>query len=286
MENADAFEATHRFVLGLAAAGRIHGLRIDHPDGLHDPVRYFRRLQERYAELAGIDRAALDAARPRPLYVVAEKIVAPHERLPESWSVHGTTGYRFASVVNALFVDTAARSRVDRAWRAFVRDEAVDFDEAAYRGKRAIMRSALAGELTVAATRLLGIARAYRRTRDFTANALRQALTEVVACFPVYRTYIAARASPQDRRYVDWAIGRAKRRSLAADASIFEFVRAALLARPPAGASAALADEYRAFAMRFQQFTAPVAAGVEDTPSTSSTAWCRHDVGATRPPSA
>jgi len=266
MENEAAFEATHRFALELAAEGKIEGLRIDHPDGLYDPARYFRRLQDRYAQLASADAAALAAERSRPLYVLVEKIVAPHEHLPETWPVHGTTGYRFANVVNGLFVDSEARARVDRVWRAFVRDEALDFEEAVYRGKRLIMRSALAGELTVLANQLLRIARADRRTRDFTANTLRQALEEVVACFPVYRTYIAERVSPQDRRYIDWAVGRAKRRARSADVSVFDFVKSALLAQAPDGASEEFAAAYRAFAMRFQQFTAPVTAkGVEDT---------------------
>ncbi len=207
MENEAVFEATHRFVLGLAAAGLIDGLRIDHPDGLYDPARYFRRLQERYAQLAGVDLAGL-GDRPRPLYVALEKIIAPHEHLPETWPVHGTTGYRFAAVVNGLFVDTAARTRVDRTWRAFVGDEALDFAESAYRGKAAIMASSLSGELTVLANRLLRIARADRRTRDFTANTLREALAAVAACFPVYRTYIADAVTAQDRRYIDWAVGQ------------------------------------------------------------------------------
>ena len=266
MENEAAFEATHRCALELAAAGKIAGLRIDHPDGLYDPARYFRRLQDRYAQIAGVDAAALAGERPRPLYVVVEKIVAPHEHLPETWPVYGTTGYRFATVVNGLFVDTEAEARVDRVWRAFVPNEALDFEEAAYRGKRLIMRSALAGELTVLANQLLRIARADRRTRDFTTNTLRQALEEVVACFPVYRTYIAERVSPQDRRYVDWAVGRAKRRARSADASVFDFVKSALLAHAPEAASEEFAAAYRAFAMRFQQFTASVTAkGVEDT---------------------
>jgi (1->4)-alpha-D-glucan 1-alpha-D-glucosylmutase len=267
MENEAVFEAAHRLMLGLAAEGKIDGLRIDHPDGLYDPAQYFRRLQDRYAQLAGLDSPPPEqAARARPLYVVAEKIIAPHEQLPETWPVYGTTGYRFANVANGLFVDTDAKARIDRAWRAFVRDEAVGFQEAAYRAKRVIMTSALAGELTVLANRLLRIARADHRTRDFTFNTLRQALTQVVACFPVYRTYIAERVSAQDRRYVDWAVAQAKRRSRAADASIFEFVRSVLLVQPPDGAAEQLAAEYRAFAMRFQQFTAPVAAkGVEDT---------------------
>jgi (1->4)-alpha-D-glucan 1-alpha-D-glucosylmutase len=264
MENEAVFEATHRFVLELAAAGAIDGLRIDHPDGLYDPERYFRRLQERYAQAAALDGGV--AAGARPLYVVVEKIIAPHERLPDTWPVHGTTGYRFANVVNGLFVDSDARTRVDRAWRAFVRDEAVAFDEAAYRARRVIMRTALAGELNVLASRLLRLARASRRTRDFTQNTLRQALAEVVACFPVYRTYITGRPSAQDRRYIDWAVARARRRARAGDGTIFDFVRDALLARPGAGAAPELAAESLAFAMRFQQFTAPVTAkGVEDT---------------------
>jgi (1->4)-alpha-D-glucan 1-alpha-D-glucosylmutase len=264
VENEAVFESTHRFVLELAAEGSIEGLRIDHPDGLYDPGQYFCRLQERYAQLAGATAAA--APDGRPLYVVVEKITAPHERLPESWPVHGTTGYRFANVVTGLLVDTAAKSRVDRTWRAFVGDEAMDFEEAAYRAKRLVMKSALAGELTVLANRALRIARSDWRTRDFTFNSLRQAIAEMVACFPVYRTYIADRVSPQDRRIVDWAVAHAKRRSTTADLSVFDFLKSVVLVRPPAGATAELEAEYRGFAMRFQQFTAPVAAkGVEDT---------------------
>jgi len=266
MESEAVFEATHRLVLDLAAQGKVDGVRIDHPDGLYDPAQYFRRLQDRYAHLAGAEVAPGDDGRPaRPLYVLVEKITAGHEHVPESWAVHGTTGYRFATVVNGLFVDATARGKLDRTYREFIGED-LEFAEVAYRGKRAIMRAALASELTVLATELLRIARADRRTRDYTFNTLREALSEVVACFPVYRTYIARTASVQDRRHVDWAIAHAKRRSRAADVTIFDFVRSALLARAPKDAPAELKARFRAFAMRFQQFTAPVAAkGVEDT---------------------
>lgn len=266
MENDAVFEATHHFVLELAAAGKIDGLRIDHPDGLYSPARYFRRLQERYAQLAGIELASAEAVRPtRPLYVVAEKVIAHREQLPETWAVYGTTGYRFAAVVNGLFVDASAKRGFDRIYRAFVRD-AVEYEEAAYSGKMTIMRSALASELTVLTTELLRIAQSEARTRDYTFNTLRRALAEVVACFPVYRTYIEDQASAQDRRYVDWAVGQARRRSRDADASIFDFVRGALLAEAPETAAPELKARSRAFAMKFQQFTAPVTAkGVEDT---------------------
>jgi len=267
MENEEVFDATHRFALGLAAEGKVDGLRIDHPDGLYDPAQYFRRLQEHYARLARIDAPADEAGgRPaRPLYVLVEKIAARHEHVPTRWAVHGTTGYRFATVVNAVLVDGQARGKLDRIWRAFSRD-GTDFAETAYRGKRDIMRSALASELTVLATELLRIARADRRTRDYTFNTLRQAIAEVAACLPVYRTYVGDGLTAQDRRYIDWAVAHARRRMRASDATIFAFLRLALLATPPEDAPPALMERYRSFAMKFQQFTAPVAAkGVEDT---------------------
>ncbi len=267
MENEQVFEATHGFVLELAAKGIVDGLRIDHPDGLYDPAQYFRRLQEGYARRTGVPLAERDATgRPaRPLYVAVEKIVAPHEDVPTDWHVHGSTGYRFAMVANGVLVDTAAQSRFDRIWHAF---SGVDehFEELAYAGKRAIMRSALASELTVLSTELLRIARADRRTRDYTFNTLRQALAEVAACMPVYRTYIIDAPSDQDLRYVDWAVAHARRRSRAADVSIFDFVRQSLLGQTVEGADERLRALVRRFAIRFQQFTSPVAAkGVEDT---------------------
>ena len=265
MENDAVFEATHEFVLGLAANGMIGGLRIDHPDGLLDPARYFARLQQRYRERA--KRAPRKGGNHDGLYVVVEKITAPHERLPETWPVHGTTGYRFANVLNGLFVDTRAKERVERAWRAFTQDEAHTFEQATYRGRRAIMEGALSSQLAMLSLRALRIARADRRTRDFTLNALREALKEIVARFPVYRTYVDENgASDQDRRYVDWAVGRAVARSRGGDAEILEFLHAVLLGSAPAPASVETVRRYRDFAMRFQQFTAPVAAkGVEDT---------------------
>ena len=267
MENEAVFTATHAFVLGLAASGKVDGLRIDHSDGLYNPAQYFRRLQEHYARLAGLDAPGneTDGRPARPLYVVAEKIAARHEHVPTTWAVHGTTGYRFTTVVNALFVDRLARSKLGRVWRSFS-GESADFDQAAYRAKRDITRTALASELTVLATELLRIARADRRTRDYTFNTLRQAISEVASCLPVYRTYIAEGLTPQDRRYIDWAVAHARKRIRAADTSAFDFLRLALLASPPKEAPPALKARYLAFAMKFQQFTSPVAAkGVEDT---------------------
>lgn len=261
MERDDVFEATHALVLSLTAGGVADGLRIDHCDGLADPATYFRRLQTRYAELTAQATAAA-----RPLYVVAEKITAPHERLSTDWAVHGTTGYRFANVLNGLLVDGDAKGRLDRVWRAFAPEQATDFDTLAWRCRHLVMSGALAGELTMLATTLWRLAREDRRTRDFTLHSLRRALADVVATFPVYRTYVVDKASAGDRRAIDWAIGRARRRSRSADTSVFDFIRRVLLSSPLPGAVPTLAHGYRAFARRLQQFTAPVAAkGIEDT---------------------
>src|SRR5690606_9365153 len=147
----------------------------------------------------------------------------------------------------------------ERIWRGFT-GERDSFGELAYQGKRAIMRNALASELTVLATALLRIARAERHTRDYTYNTLREALAEIAACMPVYRTYVLGEPSAQDQRYIDWAVAHARRRSEAADQSVFDFIRRAMLAQAGEGASDGQQRRVRHFAARFQQFCAPVAA--------------------------
>ena len=260
MENEVVFEATHRLLIELINAGLIDGVRIDHPDGLYDPAQYFRRLQQR----AGGMSVAGEAPRELPLYLVVEKITARFERLPQDWPVHGTTGYRFINVMNGLTVDGSSRPRFDRIYRGFL-EEPLEWDDVAYEGKRLIVSTSLAAELNVLASQLARIARAARGTRDFTLNSLRQAIAEIIACFPVYRTYIAASVSSQDRRYVDWAVKCARRRSESTAAAVHEFLRDVLLGEGPAR-HPQVTTEARAFAMKLQQVTAPVIAkGIEDT---------------------
>jgi (1->4)-alpha-D-glucan 1-alpha-D-glucosylmutase len=259
MENEKVLETTHRFTLELLRAGKLDGLRIDHPDGLYDPEQYFHRLQSRAADATGRARAPRGAL---PLYLVVEKITASFEHLPSTWPVHGTTGYNFANAVNGLFVDGAAKSRFDRTYHSFI-GEATEWKEIAYEAKRLILDTALSSELTVLTNQLARIARADRNTRDFTFRSLRQALTDVIACFPVYRTYVAASVSAEDRRFIDWAVACAKGRDSGVNYELYEFVRATLLLELPLEAER---ERVRAFAMKFQQLTAPVTAkGVEDT---------------------
>ncbi|MGV8900134.1 MAG: malto-oligosyltrehalose synthase [Burkholderiaceae bacterium] len=270
------FDATHRLVFDLIAKGKVDGLRIDHPDGLYDPLQYLRRLQQgcgRTSTQPDADLTEVSAevatqvsSNHSGLYIVLEKIIASYEHLPMLWPVHGTTGYRFANVVNGLFVDTGNEERMDRIYAAFI-SERIDFSEQLYRSKKLIMKVILASELNVLANQLDRIAQLDRHTCDFTTNSLRDALIEITACFPVYRTYVTADAvSEDDKRFIGWAVSAAKKRSQAADISIFDFVRAALLTSIAENTGQAYRDAVTKFAMKFQQFTGPVMAkGMEDT---------------------
>ena len=259
MENPEVFTATHDFIFQLIAAGDVNGLRIDHPDGLYDPVEYFFRLQQRAAEVLGRDMPA-DAGGELPLYVIVEKILAGYEFLPNDWPVHGTTGYDFANLLNGLFVQPEAQRKLQSIYSRY--NGRQDFDELLYERKKLIIRVQLPSELTVLTNLLNRLSEQDRNTRDFTRSGLREALTEVVACFPVYRTYIsAAGVSPEDRRYVEWAVAQAKKRSPAADVTIFDFINDVLLLKNTPAFPQSLH-----FVMKFQQYTSPVTAkSLEDT---------------------
>ncbi|MGA7802341.1 MAG: malto-oligosyltrehalose synthase [Gammaproteobacteria bacterium] len=265
MDNPEVFEATHALVLELIASGRLDGLRIDHPDGLYDPLGYYRRLQSAIAHAVGRSDNH-SGAGPLFRYVVVEKILASYERLPEDWPVHGTTGYEFAALLNGLFINPESERTLSRLYGRFI-GGTLNFDDLLYERKRLIIRTTLSSELTVLANLLDAVAQADRHTRDFTLNGLRDALTQVVACFPVYRTYVTSeRVSEADRRYVDWAITQADKRSPAADVSILDFIRSILLIDRQVPRSPELLARIVQFAMKFQQYTAPaMAKGLEDT---------------------
>jgi (1->4)-alpha-D-glucan 1-alpha-D-glucosylmutase len=281
MENEEVFDRTHGLVLDLIAEGKLHGLRIDHPDGLYDPEAYFRRLQERIAALArtrpaedahsspgvaGEGREDGTAGEHRNFYVVAEKILETDEELPTRWPVHGTTGYDFANLVNGILRWPEAERELDRFYRGFC-GFPIELDELLYQSKRLILKVALSAELSVLANRLGRIAESDRRTRDFSLTGLRDALREIIACFPVYRTYIAGlEVSERDAAYIGQAVGEAKRRSPVGDPGVFDFIGDVLLMAQVDGKSERYREQVVSFAMKFQQVTGPVMAkSMEDT---------------------
>ena len=295
MERDEVFQATHALVLRLVQQGKVNGLRVDHPDGLFDPRQYLVRLQERAIlqcalnkleaapEGAGIDRSRIEAelqsritaylrspegARHWPLYVLVEKILGKDESLPRGWATNGTTGYEFLNLVNGLFVATENAAAFTRLYQDWIGDS-TPFGEIVYQKKILILQIALSSELQTLSYQLDHLAQQNRRSRDFTRSGLRYALREIIACFPVYRTYInGEEIQERDRAYVVRAIRRAMGRNPALSTAMFHFIRDMLLLRPPdSGASSPeFEKEQRQFVGKFQQVTAPVMAkGVEDT---------------------
>jgi (1->4)-alpha-D-glucan 1-alpha-D-glucosylmutase len=264
VEDPAVFDAVHRRVLQWIGTDKVDGLRIDHIDGLYDPEAYCRRLRDQAADA----RRAASAADPdRPLYVLVEKILAPHETLRETWPIAGTTGYEVLNQINGVLVDPAGERPLDRAYARFVGGPR-DFDTVLAASKARAMNNELASELNVLANRLDRLTEEDWDTRDYTLAALRDALLEVVVYFSVYRTYITARgAAADDRRDIGWAVGQARKRSASPDKAIFDFIHDALtadLARRRDGRYNR--REALRFAMKFQQYTGPVMAkSMEDT---------------------
>ncbi len=270
IEDPVVFQASHRLVIELVRAGIVDALRIDHPDGLRDPGRYFERLQAAVVAAGGERPAA-------PIYLVAEKILAEGEDLPAEWPVNGTTGYDFANLACGVLLDGDAVGEMDRTWRDFTGETAPDFRAMAIEAKLEVMAASFRGELRSLARGFAAVSHRPMRPED--QEAIAATLAEVIACFPVYRTYPGPAASPPARRYVreacEMARQRLDRRAGGNDARPHhDWIEAleAILTGPVGdlggdigGGDPAIAAR-AAWAIRFQQLCAPVMAkGVEDT---------------------
>jgi len=263
VEDSAVFEEIHRLVFKLVAAGSINGLRIDHADGLLDPEEYFKRVQ---AVCNKSDLSVVSSSCSRPFYILGEKILIKSEQLPENWPLFGTTGYDFAVQVNGLFVDAANAKPFDILYAHFVQQR-IDFQEVSLAKKKLVMQVAMSSEINMLGHYLNKISEQSRHTRDFTLNSLTKSIVDVIAHFPVYRTYINSfEISEPDRQHIEAAIIRAKRHNPAISASVFNFILDVLLLRFPADMSAEHKKSWLDFVKRFQQITGPVMAkGVEDS---------------------
>ena len=260
MELPEVFTAAHQLIFDLIGEGVVQGLRIDHVDGLYYPRQYLEALQSRYAERMGVPATGC------PFYLLVEKILGPDERLRADWPVHGTTGYEFASQVNGLLVDEEAVKELTDAYREFVPDHG-RYAELVYRSKLLVMQTAMASEINVLGHMLNRLSETNRWYRDFTLNSVTTAVREIIACFPVYRTYItpSGESGDDDRRVINRAVATARRRNPALERSVFSFLRDALL--PSADNAHPMEESARLeFVMKFQQCSGPITAkGVEDT---------------------
>jgi (1->4)-alpha-D-glucan 1-alpha-D-glucosylmutase len=253
IELGPVFDHVHARIFRLLESGEIDGLRIDHIDGLFDPKAYLE---------------ALRAGAKRPFYLVVEKILAPHEALRSDWPVEGTTGYDYTNLALGVLVEPGSEPAFTQAYYDLAGEDQ-DFAAVAHDGKLRIMENEMASELNALGRRAAQLAGESPMTADLTRALLQRAIRQVVANFPVYRTYLdfAGMPADADRRDIAWAMTRARRSDPDVHPSAFDFLQNMLMAeteQPPTqelSHTAALR-----FAMKVQQFSGPVMAkGVEDT---------------------
>lgn len=267
VEEPAVFDAVHRKVLSYIERGWISGLRCDHLDGLADPQAYLDKLSICANEALAKARDAGHAAPGRP-YLLVEKILGAGEALPREWPIDGTTGYEFLNTLTALQLDPQGIRPLRRIYDEFL-DDSPRYPQILHDSKRTILGASLSSELIVLAHQLSRLAERQRSSRDFTRPALQRALREIVACFPVYRTYFRPGLSEtreQDRRHLQMAVREAKRRLTTTDPSYFDFIESLLLEQDTATISEELRVLRSQFIIKFQQVTGPVTAkGLEDT---------------------
>jgi (1->4)-alpha-D-glucan 1-alpha-D-glucosylmutase len=243
VEDDQVFADSHRLVLEFLRDGVLDGIRIDHIDGLRDPATYLARL-------AG--------AAPRA-WIVVEKILQVGETLPGAWPVAGTTGYDWLNLSGGLAVDPDGERSMLHHYAEFI-GEPVDFDEIVYQSKRQVMADSLAADVSRLAALLVGICERHRRYRDYTRRDLADAVTELLAAFPVYRTYaaIGAPRAEADGEHVAKAVAAATARRPDLDGELLDFLHDLLMLRHEG-------DQEQEFALHFQQVSGPVMAkGLED----------------------
>lgn len=247
VEDPVVFEAGHKLVLELVRSGKVDGLRIDHIDGLADPLGYLKRL-------------------PRSIYVTVEKILAENEELPEQWPVQGTTGYDFLGSVNAFFVEPNGLEALDKHYR-FLTGYEKDFEDVAYERKLQIISSLFSGETQDLGAHLASLAEADRNARDLSTRDITHAIITITASLSVYRTYIdSLEVTERDRSHIATACARARLRNPSIDPLVFDFAERVLTLKFKRWMTEAARLEWLQFVRRWQQLSGPIMAkGVEDS---------------------
>jgi (1->4)-alpha-D-glucan 1-alpha-D-glucosylmutase len=245
VEREYVFEETHALVLDWLRRGVLDGVRVDHPDGLRDPLEYFKRLRERAPEA----------------WVIGEKILEPGEFLRESWPIQGTSGYDFLNVAAGVLVAPEGMMELNSIYGEFTK-EPTDFHTIAREKKINVTQEALGSDVNRLTSLFVEICEANRDRRDYTRAEVRRAIREVAACFGIYRTYVVPERdeiTDEDRRYISQAVECAKEHRQDIDNGLFDFMGDVLT-------MVAKGNKESEFLLRFQQFTGPVMAkGVEDT---------------------
>ena len=244
VEDARVFLSTHDLVLRWLRAGMLDGVRVDHCDGLQNPQQYFERLRDE----------APDA------WIVAEKILARNETLPEEWPIAGTTGYDFANLVNGLLVSPWGLNELNRLYDEITGGK-TPYATQVHDKKISVTQDSLGSDVNRLTGIFLEICESDRDHRDYTRAEIRQAIQEISAALPVYRTYVlpdqAVRAF--DAAVITTTVDSAARARPDLDGRLFKFIADVLMLRRRGPLEST-------FLLHFQQFSSAVMAkGFEDT---------------------
>ena len=260
VEDPRVFEATHALLFKLVGEGKVAGVRIDHIDGLFDPLEYLLRLKERLtpneggtAEFPGF-----------PIFV--EKILSRGEPLPQDWPICGTTGYDFLNMVNGIFVDESGYRDLASLYARLTGFQG-SFADLVYDKKKLVIETLFNGEVESLGRELSLLAEQDRHGQDIFQRDLVLALEEVTACLPIYRTYLRDYAVPgRENRYLESTLAEAMRRNPAPGAAAYDFLRRVLLLKFLPSFPEEKQASWLRFVMRWQQYTGAIMAkGLEDT---------------------
>jgi (1->4)-alpha-D-glucan 1-alpha-D-glucosylmutase len=245
MEREHVFEETHALIVEWLRAGVLDGIRVDHPDGLRDPLEYFHRLREHVPEG----------------WIIGEKILEPGEYLRENWPIDGTSGYDFMNAVMGTLFHPSGMAELNKIYGEFTGQPTV-FPPIAHDKKMMVMEQALGSDVNRLTSLFVEICEQNRNQRDFTRVEIQRAIIAIAACFAIYRTYVQPdrdEITDEDRSYIERAVTCARDNRPDIDASLFEFLQDVLT-------MGVRGKKETEFVLRFQQFTSPVMAkGVEDT---------------------
>ena len=256
VEDPAVFAQTTGLIADLVHRGDVDGLRVDHIDGLRRPLQYAARLRE--------------TAGSSP-WLLAEKIVARGEQ-PPPWRLDGTSGYDFLAMVNGLFVDADGRATLEALHTEFTGNPP-EFEPYARDGKREVLRSSLVSDVE----RLIGLLKkvcdAYPSQRDHTHSELGDAIIELIAAVPVYRTYVdpaRGTASDVDAGIIRGAAAQAQSNNPGVDGRLLDFIADLFVFGQPedlaTGDSSAVQRAQADLVLRLQQLCAATTAkGIEDT---------------------
>jgi len=275
-EDPQVFDACHSKLFELIERRLIQGVRIDHVDGLADPRAYCRKLRRRIDSIRPGTREA-----PFPIYV--EKILIGDEQLADDWQVEGTTGYDFMEEVSLLLHDPAGEADLRKTWTA-ISGRSDDFAREVYTARHHVLEHSLAADVNRLANDLVRLARQQPATREFDYCSILRTLVELIAHFPVYRTYAnSSGRSEQDERVFARALVGARRSLPESHGAVLDQLALWLGGQPLCQLPPGPQRKQRQRALtRFQQLTSPAAAkAVEDTAGyRAGVLLSRYEVGA------